>query len=407
MLQSMIYRFLRRRHFWRYASFDEVAELYASRTMRMVAQNMVSLFIAVYLYQNNFSLVFIALYFATSFLFRALVSYPSAKYAAYFGPKHGILVANIAYIPALVCFALVPEYGIWAVLGFGFFQSWSMTMYDLSYLINFSKVKHTEHAGKEIGFMQIFDRIAASISPLIGGAIAFIFAPEVTMWLSAVIFAMASWPLLRTSEQTATRQKLQLSGFPWRTTYRSMIAETAVGVDNFASIGVWVLFLSVVVFAGSANDLYLKIGGFASITVVTSFVAAYGFGRLIDRRRGGDLLRFATIGNALTHLFRVFVTTPTGIVAANVSNEIATVGYAMAFNRGLFDMADRSGHRIMYLFFIEVALNLGAMVAALLLALLFVLLPDSGFAMQIFFSCVAVYVLLLMSGRFQLYRAAP
>ena len=405
MLQSMIHRFLRRRHFWRYATFDEVAELYASRTMRMVAQNMISLFVAVYLYQNGFSLLFIALYFAGYFLLRAAVSYPAARYAAYFGPKHGILVANLLYIPALVCFAFVPEYGIWAVLAFGFFQAWSMTMYDLSYLIDFSKVKHTEHAGKEIGFMQIFDRGAASLSPLVGGAVASFISPEATMLVSAAIFALASWPLFRTAEQTATRQPLRISGFPWKTTYRSIIAETAVGVDVFASNAIWVLFLSVVVFAGSSNDLYIKIGSLVSITIVTSFLAAYTFGRLIDRRRGGDLLRISTIADSLTHVFRIFVTGPVGVVAANVTNEVATTGYSMAFNRGLFDTADRSGHRVVYLLFIEVALNIGSMGAALVMALLFVIMPaGGGAAMQVFFALVALYVLLLMSARFPLYR---
>jgi hypothetical protein len=47
--------------------------------------------------------------------------------------------------------------------------------------------------------------------------------------------------------------------FPWRQTWRTIVAETAVGFDNAASLGVWILFVAIVVFAGSANDIYLKI----------------------------------------------------------------------------------------------------------------------------------------------------
>lgn len=404
MLQSLIHRLLKRRHFWRYATFDEVAELYASRTMRLIAQYMVSLFIALYLYQQHFSMVFIACYFLIAFLFRAVVSFPSAWYAARFGPKHGILIGNLLYIPALICFTYVPQYGVYAVIGFGFFQALSMTVYDLSYQIDFSKVKHVEHAGKEIGFMQIFERIAASLSPLIGGIIAFLFGPEATLWLSAALFGIASWPLLRTAEQTKTGQRLQFAGFPWRSAWRSLRAETAVGFDIVASNAVWVLFLAVVVFAGSSNDIYLKIGAFASITVITSFVAAYAFGRLIDRRRGGDLLRIATIANSLTHLFRPFVISPASVVVANVTNEIATAGYSMAFTRGMFDTADRSGHRFVYMLFIEVALNMGAAFGCFVFLVLLLILPTSTLAMQAFFVVTAIYVLLLMSGRFALYR---
>lgn len=403
MLQSFIQRLLERRHFWRYATFDEVAELYASRTMRLLAQYMVALFIAVYLYQNGFDLLFIACYFAAYYGFRALIAYPAALLAARFGPKHGILVGNLLYIPALICFTFVPQYGVYAVAAFGFFQAWSMTIYDLSYMVNFSKVKSVEHAGKEIGFMQIFERAAASLAPLLGGAVAFMFGAEVTMWLSAILFAGASWPLLRTGEQVKVGQKLDFSGFPWRNTYRSLVAETAVGVDVVASGAVWVLFLAVVVLAGSGSSLYLQIGAFASITVVTSFVAAYSFGRLIDRRRGGDLLRISTIANALTHFFRAFVTTPTAVVSANITNEIATAGYTMAFQRGIFDTADLSGRRIVYLLFVQIALNVGSTFACLVFALLLIATPTSTLAMQIFFVFAAMYVLLLMSARFSLY----
>jgi len=279
-----------------------------------------------------------------------------------------------------------------------------MTVYDLSYMVNFSKVKHVEHAGKEIGFMQIFERAAASLAPLIGGAVAFMFGAEATMWLSAMLFAGASWPLLRTAEQVQVGQKLKLRGFPWRTTYRSLVAETAVGVDIVASNSVWVLFLAVVVLAGAGDDMYLKIGAFASITVVTSFASAYAFGRLIDRRRGGDLLRIATIANSMTHFMRAFVTTPTSVVMANITNEVATTGYTMAFQRGIFDTADSSGRRIVYLLFVQIAMNMGSTFACLVFALLVLLMPTSTLAMQVFFGFAALYVLMLMSARFSLYR---
>lgn len=405
MIPSLIHRLLQRRHFWRYATFDEVAELYASRTMRVVAQYMITLFVALYLYEHGFSVLFIALYFVVVFGIRIPMSVAAAYYVARFGPKHGILLGNVLYIPALAFFAVVPEYGIYAIAGFGFFQALSMTIYDLSYLVDFSKVKHMEHAGKELGFMQIFERFAASISPLIGGLVAFLFGAEVTMWLAAALFAAASWPLLRTAEQTQTRQKLDFKGFPWRTTWRSMRAETAVGFDIMASNAVWVLFLAVSVFAGSSNDIYLKVGAFASVTVVTSFVTAYVYGRLIDRRRGGDLLKMATIANAFTHLFRPFVATPASVVAANITNEMATTGYSMAFTRGLFDMADNSGRRIVYLLFIEISLNVGLTLACLVFAGLVILLPSPVLAMQAFFVVTAFYVLLLASGRFSLYRS--
>ena len=405
MIQDFIHRFLKRRHFWRYATFDEVAELYASRMMRILAQQMIGLFIALYLYQQGYSLEFIAVYSLLGFGFRALMAYPAAKFVAKFGPKHGILAGNLLYIPALISFTFVAELGIPAIIGFAVFQSISMVTYDVAYLVDFSKVKHADHAGKEIGYMHIFERLTASLSPFVGGAVAFLIAPEATMWLSAVFFAFAAVPLFRTREPVRPNQNLTFRKFPLKEVWRTITAETAVGFDNFSSLGVWVLFLSVAVFSVASNDIYLIIGIFASVAVLTSFISAYSFGRIIDWRHGGDLLKIASVANAATHLFRPFVSTPAGVVAANVSNEIATTGYAMAFTRGVFDTADSAkGFRIAYICLISIALNLGAMLASGVLLGLLLLMESDLVAMQLFFVVASAYVLVATTARFKLYR---
>lgn len=405
MVNSFIHMLLKRRHFWRYSSFDEVAELYASRVMRMLAQFMINIFISVYLYQLGYSLLFIATYYSIAFAFRVLIAYPAARTVAKFGPKHGILFGNLLYIPALFAFSLVPHAGLPALAVFAVLQSISMVINDLAYMVDFSKVKHVEHAGKEIGYMQIFERLTASLSPLIGGAIAFLIAPEATMWVAAFIFAIASVPLFKTKEQVRLNQKLEFRRFPWRDTWRTITAETAVGFDVVASSFVWVLFIAIVVFASSSNDIYLTIGVFASVTIVTSFFSAYAFGRIIDWRHGGDLLKVAAIANAMTHAFRAFVTTPAGVVAANISNEVATTGYSMAYMRGVFDTADRAhGHRIVYIMFVSIAMNTGALIATLVFMGLLIVMPSQTMAFQAFFIAAAAYVLLAMTSRFRLYH---
>jgi len=405
MIQSLIHRLLKRRHFWRYASFDEVAELYASRVMRILAQQMIGLFVALYLYQRGYSLEFIAAFFAIMFAARMFIAYPAARFVAKFGPKHGILAGNLLYIPALIFFTFVPDYGIPALIAFAIFQSISMVTYDLAYMVDFSKVKHVDHAGKEIGYMQIFERLTASLSPFIGGAIAYLIAPEATMWFSAVFFAIAAVPLFKTREPVRLHQHLTFRHFPLRQTWRTIVAETAVGFDNFSSLGVWALFLAIVVFSVTTNEAYFIIGFFASITVLTSFIAAYWFGRIIDWRHGGDLLKVASVGNAMTHLFRPFITTPAGVVAANVSNDVVTTGYGMAFMRGLFDTADRAeGFRIAYMCCISMALNFGAALAAATLLGLLILIPDSAGALRLFYVAAGSYVLLALFARFRLYK---
>lgn len=407
MLHAIIHRLLKRRHFWRYATFSEVAELYASRTMRIFALRLVSVFASVYLFQNGYSLVFIAFFWGLFYLLKVPFSWPSARIAAQYGPKHGTLVSNIISAVAMVLLAYIndPHYGVYALFIWCGLQAFSSTLNDLCYLIDFSKVKHTDHAGKEIGYMNIFEKIATGLSPIIGGVLALWFGPSVIMLLSAMLFLLSAAPLLRTAEPTRTHRSLDFQRFPWRSTWRSFIAEGAIGFDVFATGTAWTLFMTVVVFAATndSNRIYAEVGVVTSITIFVALLASYSYGRLIDRRRGWQLLRTSTIMNAVVHASRPFITTPIGVVYTNAANEAATTGFSMAFMRGMFDTADRSGHRIEYLYIIEMVVNFGAALGAACLGLL-LLCFDDVLSLKLFFALTAVVALLIATPRFALYR---
>lgn len=403
MIQTVIHRLLLRRHFWRYATFSEVAELYAARLLRMTANSLVSVFVAVFLYKSGYSLTYIATFYSLYFAFKLAISTPTALITARIGPKHGMLVANLLAIPSLVALPLLPHIGEWALVIFTVCQGSSMALYGICHLVDFSKVKHADHAGKEISFMNIMDKIAAGVSPLIGGLIAWLAAPEVTMWLAAGLFMVAALPLLRTAEPVRVGQKLSFRGFPWRETWRSLVANVGIGIDNTTSIVLWPLFLTVVVFAASGSSVYAQIGGLATITLFVGFIASQMYGILIDKRRGGELLRFATIANSFTHAIRPFIYTPVAAALANVINETATTGYVMAFIRGMFDLADRSGHRIAYLLLIEITLNIGSLLISLVL-LGFVVFLQPHLALSVTFFVAAGLTLLIAFANFPLYR---
>ena len=403
MINSFIHLLFRRRHFWRYASFDEVAELYASRTLRMLALNMIALFIAVYLYRDGYSLLFIAGFYVCYFLFKIPVTFVAAEIAAHLGPKHGILIANLLYIPALITFSFVSDYGIAALIVFGVFQAFAATIYDLCYLVDFSKVKHPLHAGKELGYMNILDKLATGLSPLIGGVVATFAGVETTMLIAAGLFAVAAIPLLRTAEPTATHQRVKYRGFPWRRNMRGFIAYGAIGYDTVIKGTMWILFITSTIFAAMQDELYATIGAISSVTLLAALAASYIYGKLIDGQRGRELLRFSVLLNAIVHLVRPFITSPVGVISNNIANETATTGYAMSFTRAMFDAADNSGNRISYMMGIELAFNIGATLAfGFLFGLLFMI--NDIDAMKLLFVVSAFVVLLIATPKFAMYR---
>lgn len=403
MLQRIIDRLFLRRHFWRYATFSEVAELYASRLMTMFALRFVLMFSTVYLYKLGYSLVFLGLFWAGYFFLKALFAWPAAKIILRFGPKHGVLFASIVFASSMVLLYVADEVGIAAIAAWCVMQAFAGTLNNLSYTIDFSKVKHAEHAGKEIGYMNIIERVAAGLSPLLGGVVATLFGPAVMVVLAALLFLVSAMPLLRTPEPIKTRQPLRFSGFPWKATYRSIFANSSVGFDIFATGHAWTLLITVVILVADGQELYAKLGLFASLTILITVFAAYTFGKLIDRRRGRELLRAGVVVDALTHVSRPFVTGPVGIVAANAVNDTATTAYTMAFMRGVFDMADVSGFRVTYLYLMEFASNVGATIAALLFVLVSLLLPVSS-SFMVFFAVTGLVGLGMLTARFPLYK---
>ena len=398
MLRRIIYRLLRRRHYWRLVSFSEMAELYTSRLMTIFAANLVNLFAAVYLYKLGYSVAFIVLFYAATFLLKAPTAYFAAKYAAYFGPKHGILLAHIIRIPSLIAFVFVPVYGLAALIVFGVLQQVSIAIYDLCYMVDFSKVKHTLHAGKEIGMMQIVEKVARVVSPVVGGVIASLYSPQVTIVLASIMFLLAAVPLFKTVEPTMTRVKLRIVGFPWRLALPSLIGQSAVGFDLITSGLAWTLFVTVVVLSGLGNAVYATLGGLASLGVLVSMLAAWVFGRIVDKHQGSRLLTAGVVVNAILHMFRPFVTSVAGIMGVNIVNETATSAYVLPFMRHVFDVADSSGFRIAYMMYMEVALNIGA---ALGCGIVYLCVESLGvqYGLTAAFMVAAAYELLLLISR--------
>lgn len=404
MFKRIIHKLLRHRHFWRTASFSEVAELYASRMLRMLALNMTAAFTSIYLYQVGYSIHFIAFMWAIFYLYKVVLTVPMAALVARIGPKHSILISNLLYIPALVALSLLPTYGVGTLVVMIIFQGSSAMLYQIAYYVDFSKVKSVKHGGKEIAYMNILEKITTGLSPLLGGLLAFLFGPQTIMVIGGILFALSALPLFKTGEKVLPKQKLQFRGFPWRLVTRNIAAEMALGFDAFTSGIVWTLFTAITIIGIQANnEVYAANGILLSVVLLAALAASYVYGRLIDRRRGKELLQIAAVANSVTHFMRPFIGSPVAVAGLNIANEAATAGYSMSYTRGNFDNADLSGARTTYIAVMEAISNVGAAIAAIILGLLVLIVHDTR-AMEYFFYIAAGVVLLIATARFPLYK---
>jgi MFS family permease len=268
MIERLIHRILLRRHFWRYATFSEIAELYSSRLLRMMALNITASFMSIFLYQIGYSVMFIVGFWAVFFTLKALSSLPAARLVMWIGPKHAMLVGNLLYIPAMIAFALVPQYGLWALGVALLFKCISVVVYNIAYVADFSKVKSIDHAGKEIANMNIIEKLTAGLSPLLGGLLAFAFGPTFVMIVAAVLFALSAAPLMATAEQVRPKRHLSFKGFPWHLLRPMGLAHLSVGFDVFTTTTAWSLFYAIFIIGiASSNEIYAVTGVLSSVVL--------------------------------------------------------------------------------------------------------------------------------------------
>lgn len=403
MIKTFFYNIFSRRHFWRDATFSEVADLYISRTLREAAIYIGAGFTSVYLYEIGYNLVFIMSLWTIIYFAKALISPIAGLLVARIGTAHGTLISNLLYIPAMLAIGSIPGLGLTAIILFAIFMGISGTLYNLCYLVEFSIVKNPMHAGKEIGFMNIFERATIAISPVIGGFIALYFGVQVTMWVASLLFVFSAIPLFKTASKAEKRQRIAIHGFPWRMAINSLIARSCEGFDVVATSIVWGLLIVTVIFPVAGESIYVIIGALSSVMIFVAIIISILYGKIIDKNKGGNLLKIGVGANSIVHLSRIFATTPINALSVNIANEAATTAQNMAFLRGMFDTADNSGHRIMYLVGIEFMGSIGAMFAGL--TMIICAINFSGVSsFRAFFVIAAIVILGVGTARFPIYR---
>lgn len=393
-----MYLFVRRSHFWRNVGFAEMAELYVSRMLRVAALQMMGGFASVYLLQLGYNLHHVVLFWFCYFSFRVLISPFVALTVARFGPKHSIMMSNFGQVigATFLILASNPAIGVFALFAYLPFAGFSRSLYDVAYLVDFSKVKHVEKAGRELGFMQIIERAVLALGPLLGGGVALFFGAQAMFVFGAILMIASALPLLFSAEPVRVHQKITLRHFNWKVAWKPAVANVASGIDVDLTGVVWGIFLAIVVFGGTHNDaIYAQIGALSSISIIVSVIAAYSYGKIVDNRHGKTLLKLSVIGDVFVHLSRPFVSTPIHALGANVANEVVTTGYTMPATRGIFDTADGlPGYRIVYMTVMSTTLVMGDALVMLVLTILTSQMSDVSALRTVFF-IFAPFILLI------------
>ena len=397
MVQKIIKKLLEPRHFWRHVDFDELSELYASEFMRSLSISVIGIFVPIYLYQLGYSLQSI---FAMQVVWagsRPFFSYISAKTIAFIGPKHTIALGTISqllYLSVLISLEIMQ----WPLAFLGILGSLSYALFGIALQVDFSKVKHSEHGGKELSFITICERVGSSLGPLLGGLVASFINPQATILIAMLIMTFSLVPLFQSKEPMRIKQKIIIRGFPWKRHKYDFISAPFFGIENTISIVIWPLFVALTIFT---TNTYASVGLIVSISTSAALIAIFVIGRLIDKHQGNLLLNTGAMTNAIVHIFRIFVTTPAQAFFVSFINEPMTASYRMPYTKGLYDAADSvPGYRIVYLTLFDLVRMAGLFIFWLFSYFATFFISSNTLLFQIMFAIGALASLGVMLQRF-------
>ena len=367
MFRKLFHRLLLPYHPWRRVTFTELSEMYLAVLLRTVSIGMVGIFVPVYLLKSGFMLPSILEFYVLFYAFGIFNDLLCGGLIARFGPKHVMRTSFLLQTAFSLMLVELPHLPV-PILLLSLVASLASTMYFLPYHVGFSKIKHPKHGGKELGFLQVMERVGGVVGPLIGGALATYVNPRATFLAAAGAMFIAAIILMLSPEPVQTHQKLNFRGLAIKKELSTYVSYVGFTVENSVSLYLWPVFLAAVVFS---YDAYLKIGTVSSVSVLAAVLVVIPLGRMLDKQKGKKMIQLGTAINALIHLVRPFISTLGGAVGLSALNEPITSVYRMAYLKGFYDSADdHPGYRIAYVTINEVV---GDMARVVLWGLLLVL----------------------------------
>ena len=410
MFKKILKPFFKIRNYWQYISFNEMAVLYISKNMRVFAVKLTSTFSLIYIYKFTHSIWIVPICILIYYIAKFVGSITALFYISKNGPKHGMLLANILFIPALVLMASMgifgKEMGLIVALISAIFKGISTSVENISYNVSFSKAKTAKKVGKQLGISYILEHVSSSITPAVGGFLAIFFGVEKLFVVSSVILVLTTIPLLTTKERVKPVRKISFRGFPWRNYKHLLVICYSCGMA-WNSLYIWSFFAPVFLLKGI--NAYGSAGVLSSISSIAALVSAFIYGKVIDKNKERGLLKIGAVFMGLVFSLRIFISSnPLLLGILEIIAAMAMNGFNMANFKGLYGEADESGMRMQYLFLYEIGMNTVSVTAISLFVILFFVLqgldPSGELSMRIMILISSLSILPMIFTNYRIYR---
>ncbi len=269
----------------------EMNEIYISVFLMNLAESMISIFVPIYLYSLNYSVVHILLYFFIGHIGSVIFALPSARIVSKIGAKHAILISTPFLITQYLGLQFLPHYP-WLFFILPLCITFRALLYNFGFELNFIDHLDRKKIGAQLSALAVLSIIGTVLSPLAAGLIIAYFGYGVIFIIGAIILLVSCLPLFISQDYHPAVNftgKNILNLIFSRGQTGMVLSFTGYAIESSIGRNIWPIFLIIVLGAVA------KVGYVAAISTFLTVVVISFAGKLADRFNSKKLLGLGTM----------------------------------------------------------------------------------------------------------------
>ena len=305
----------------------EINALYATLGFLAFAEGLLSVFVPIFFWNLGFPLWKILLFYflhSALFLIFTLILLPIIK-------KISDKMMMFLSIPFLVLYFF--GLSMVEVESFIFFllpvaSAMHTLLFNIGYHIDFSSASDKERIGEEIGVRYVLGSVLGLAAPFFGGALIEAAGFQETFLIGSAILLISVLPLFFFKNRNLASDLTIKSIVPFFKN-RELLPFTLSGIGYAMEVvigkTIWPLFIFLAI--GGVKEF----GGVISLGLVVTAVVTYLVGFLSDYGKRRNVIRWASIANALVWFIRPFIGQPPMVAGMHVGGNVIYSGLMVAW----------------------------------------------------------------------------
>lgn len=365
----------------------QLKELYLSIGIFSFAFSLVAIFEPIFLYQQQFPVWAIALYYAIHYALYAFLLPFGGKFASRFGLERSIVVSLPCFVLYFIALSVIPKFPL-AVLASLLFLTLHKILYWPAYYTIFARFSDASNRGTELSWLGVFQYGAGIGGPAIGALIASTWGFPALFLFAGTLILFSGFPLLRIRHIYRVTDFSYMS--PWqmlkKIEYRKTFLATLGWGENLVDVLFWPLFLFIT--WGNLGSL----GVYLSISLLIMTVVSFLIGDRAEKISKERLVRMYIPFMMLGYFFRMIAFNPARIVFTDSLARVSLAGVMIPMMYKVYSQA-KGTRSLEFAVAFELVLAFAKMATALAIAFLFMFLPVYPAFVATFFMAMVLAML--------------